>query len=249
MNKDFLRIKGIEKSFNGKKVLDGVSLACTKGETMSVLGRSGCGKTTLLKIIAGLESLDAGEITLDGKLMNARSPSERNIVYLYQEPLLFPHLNVFENIAFGLRIRKIAEDEIRKKVSEMISMLMLQGHAKKMPGQLSGGQRQRVAFGRALIISPGLFLLDEPFGNLDVSTRASMQELYQTISAELKITSLFVTHDLKEAVLVGNRFALMDQGQLTMYKDQSSFIEDERTGFQSEQEFWLNIGRSKNENE
>src|ERR1700704_2850707 len=190
---------GISKAFGAEPVLADVSLAVDHHETVSVLGRSGSGKTTLLKIVAGLETADRGELRLDGRRLDGVPPQARGVVYLYQEPLLFPHLDVWENVAFGLRLRGVGGEELARRVQEMIASLELEDHARKRPHQLSGGQRQRVSFGRALIIQPALLLLDEPFGNLDAETRTGMQALFKRVAAAYRITSLFVTHDLKEA--------------------------------------------------
>ena len=159
-----LTVEHIHKSFGKEQVLNGVSFELDKHKMLSVLGRSGSGKTTLLKIIAGLEKAEKGDILIKGNTVMDRPPNQRNIVYLYQEALLFPHLNVFENIAFGLRIRKLGKKEIQAKTLQMITELELEDQTDKMPDQLSGGQKQRVSFGRALIINPEVLLLDEPFG-------------------------------------------------------------------------------------
>jgi ABC-type sugar transport system ATPase subunit len=234
----FLEIIGISKKYGRKTVLDNISFSLPAHTTMSILGKSGCGKSTLLKIIAGLEVLDAGTITLNGNAINILQTHLRNIVYLFQEPLLFPNLTVFENIAFGLRIRKLSNTHVRQKVASLLQSLELAEHAKKMPGQLSGGQKQRVAFGRALIINPPLVLLDEPFSSLDVETRATMQQLYKNIAAEFNITALFVTHDLKEALLMGDQIAYMDTGKLEVFEKKEDFINDTRTGVKKEINFW-----------
>ncbi|WP_338374362.1 ABC transporter ATP-binding protein [Marivirga tractuosa] len=207
-------------------------------KTLSILGKSGCGKTSMLKILGGLLKPDTGKIILDGQDISNLDAEKRNIVYLYQEDLLFPHLNVFENIAFGLRIKKQKEEHIQSKVKEMLELLELENHGQKMPHQLSGGQRQRVSFGRAIIINPALLLLDEPFGSLDAGTRQRMQQLFKDIAHKFKITSLFVTHDLKEAILMGDEIAFMDRGKLKVYKNTEEFIADPSTGVQSEIGFW-----------
>ncbi len=206
--------------------------------TMSVLGKSGCGKSTLLKIIAGIEKPDSGSVALHETDITRKNPNERNIVYLFQEALLFPNLNVFENIAFGLRIRKVKEQELVEKVSEMGESLQITDQLKKMPHQLSGGQKQRVAFGRALIINPPLILLDEPFSSLDVETRSNMQQLYKSMAIRYNITALFVTHDLKEALLMGDQIAYMQNGILQIFTDKQTFINDPRTGVLNEVQFW-----------
>ena len=207
-------------------------------KTLSILVKSGCGKTTMLKMIAGLVKPDSGNISLEGALINERIPEKRNIVYLYQEDLLFPHLNVFENIAFGLRLQHMPKGEVMHKVQEMIKSLELEGQGNKMPHQISGGQRQRVSFGRAIITNPKLLLLDEPFGSLDAITRQRMQELFKKLAAEFNITSLFVTHDLKEAILMGDEIAFMQSGILKVHPSKTDFINDPETGVQSEIGFW-----------
>jgi ABC-type sugar transport system ATPase subunit len=210
-------------------------------ETVSILGKSGCGKSTLLKIIAGIEKPDEGSILINGSNISNQYPHERNIVYLFQEALLFPNLNVFENIAFGLRIKKIEKTIINQKVSLMIEHLGLTDHSKKMPNQLSGGQKQRVSFGRALIINPPLILLDEPFSNLDTETRGQMQDLYKKVAMDFHITALFVTHDIKEALLMGDRMTYLQDGKLKIYNSKQDFINDEITGAKKEISFWNNI--------
>lgn len=234
----FLEVEHINKSFGGEQIVKNLSLALKREETLSILGQSGCGKTTMLKIIGGLVKPDNGTIILDESVVGSISADKRGIVYLYQEDLLFPHLNVFENIAFGLRIKKVNNQEIQDKVQNMILSLELDGQADKMPHQLSGGQRQRVSFGRAIITNPKLLLLDEPFGSLDAGTRSRMQQLFKKIAAEFKITSLFVTHDLKEAILMGDKIAFMRKGNLKVYESKEEFIRDPETGVQDEIMFW-----------
>lgn len=237
----FLEVNHIQKKYKDKQVIQDVSFGLQAHQTLSVLGKSGCGKSTLLKIIAGIEDQDNGEVILNGKNISKIKSNERNIVYLFQEPLLFPNLNVFENIAFGLRIRKMASADVEQKVAQMLESLELQDHAKKMPHQISGGQKQRVAFGRALIINPPLILLDEPFSSLDVETRATMQQLYKTIAKKFNITALFVTHDLKEALLMGDKISYMDKGLLEIFNSKKEFIEADKTGVKSEIDFWNNL--------
>lgn len=238
---DLLQVKALRKSFGAETVLHNCSLHLRPRQTLSVLGRSGSGKTTLLKIVAGLETADAGSVTLAGEDIGQTPAHLRGIVYLYQEALLFPHLDVFENIAFGLRLRKVPEAEIVTKVNAMLEELQIGDQARKAPEQLSGGQRQRVAFGRALIINPRVLLLDEPFGALDAQTRGEMQDFYRRIAAEFGITSIFVTHDLKEALLMGDELAVMERGQLKHYPDRAAFIRDEATGVAGEAKFWREI--------
>lgn len=237
----FLSVNNIKKAFGKAEILRGCSFDLSKGTTLSILGKSGCGKTTLLKIMAGLLDDFDGTIFLDNENINAKTPQERHIVYLYQEPLLFPHLTVFENVAFGLRLRKIDPSVLEQKTAKMLEELELSDQKTKMPHQLSSGQKQRVAFGRALILEPKLLLLDEPFGALDVETRATMQQFFKKIAVQHEISSVFVTHDLKEAVLMGDTLGFMAQGQLKTYPSVSDFIADEKTGMQREIEFWKQL--------
>jgi ABC-type Fe3+/spermidine/putrescine transport system ATPase subunit len=236
-----LEVRNIHKAYGAEEVLKGVSLNLAPENTLAVLGQSGSGKTTLLKIIAGLEGLDKGQVFLNGNGITNMSPRQRGIVYLYQEALLFPHLDVFENIAFGLRLKKLPDAQVRTLVDAKLAALGLETHARKMPDQLSGGQRQRVNFGRALIVRPKLMLLDEPFGALDTITRTTMQNLYKAVAATENITSIFVTHDLKEALLMGDHFAYIDAGVFKTYGDKQAFIDAPETGVGEEREFWQGL--------
>jgi putrescine transport system ATP-binding protein len=231
----------IAKQFGKEQVLEGVQVSLPAGGMLSVLGRSGSGKTTLLKILAGLESSDRGKIVLDGEDITHWPPQKRGIVYLYQEPLLFPHLNVFENVAFGLRLRAWAEADIRREVEAMLADLELTEQADKAPHQLSGGQKQRAAFGRALIIRPRVLLLDEPFGALDAETRALMQALFVRLAGAMQLTAIFVTHDLKEALTMSSRTGLMQSGALKVYESRRDFLNEAGVGVQQEMNFWLNL--------
>jgi ABC-type sugar transport system ATPase subunit len=237
----FLSVQNLQKSFGQTDILRNCSFDLSEGKTLSILGKSGCGKTTLLKIIAGLLDDFGGDIFLNDENVNQKTPQTRNIVYLYQEPLLFPHLNVFENVAFGLVLRKIPSAIIKTKTEMMLQELELSDQMLKKPHQLSGGQKQRVAFGRALIIEPKLLLLDEPFGALDVETRATMQHFFKKIVVQHQISSVFVTHDLKEAVLLGDNLGFMENGQLKIYAELADFVADEKTGMKGEIEFWKSI--------
>lgn len=237
----FLSVQNISKYFSGSSILQDLSFVLSEKQTLAILGRSGCGKTTLLKIIAGLLEADTGQIEVGGRAVHRLPPQARGAVYLYQEPLLFPHLNVFENVAFGLRLRREREADVHAKTLQMLENLELTSQSAKMPATLSGGQRQRVSFGRALIINPAVMLLDEPFGNLDVETRTNMQQLFKRIAAEFGITAVFVTHDLKESVLMGDQLALMENGKLDVFEHLDDFIRDPRTGMKAEIDFWKNL--------
>jgi ABC-type Fe3+/spermidine/putrescine transport system ATPase subunit len=236
-----LKIENIQLSFAGETVLQNLSLEVVAHQTLAILGRSGCGKTTLLKVIAGLRTPNSGNLFLNGSSILSVPPQERGIVYLYQEALLFPHLNVFENVAFGLRIRREKEATVRARTLEMLENLEMADYQHKMPPQLSGGQKQRVSFGRALIINPPLLLLDEPFGSLDAETRTLMQDLFKRVARQYRITSLFVTHDLKEAIRMGDQLARMKAGKLVTYDDLPAFMADPQSGFAEEMRFWESL--------
>lgn len=237
----WLDVRNLSKNFGASEVLKNINFTLEKGKTLAILGKSGCGKTTLLKVLAGIETPDTGEAIRSGENILNLPLNQRNIIYLYQDSLLFTHLNVFENIAFGLRIRNINEEEIRHKVKEMLKELDMEAYAGAMPHELSGGQKQRVAFGRSLIISPDCLLLDEPFSSLDFQTRSAMQTFYKEISGRYSITSVFVTHDLKEALIMGDNFATMEAGTLKMYERKTAFINSPETGVLREKSFWDNI--------
>lgn len=236
-----IEVQGIHKRFQGEPVLRDISFQLTAGQTLSVLGKSGCGKTTLLKALAGLLSPDGGSFRIDGQEMLGLPPERRGVVYLSQEPLLFPHLDVFENIAFGLRIRKVPAAEVTARVTEMLARIGLSDHAHKRSEQLSGGQRQRVAFGRAIVIQPRVLLLDEPFGSLDAYTRADMQALFVELRAAYSSTCLFVTHDLREALALADQIGRMDAGRFEQFPDLSAFLHADDNGIDQELAFWKHI--------
>ncbi|MBT32967.1 MAG: sulfate ABC transporter ATP-binding protein [Thalassobius sp.] len=236
-----IQVDKISKAYANESVLKQVSFSLEVNQTLSVLGKSGCGKTTLLKILAGLEQADSGCFLVNDYNIIGLPPQQREVVYLSQEALLFPHMNVFENIAYGLKVRKLDKVLINSKTEEMLLQLDLQAHKNKMPHQLSGGQKQRVAFGRALIINPKIILLDEPFSSLDVQTREDIQNLFIQLRAKYNITALFVTHDLKEALKMGNQIARMEKGALKLYESVSEFVQSPDSGVEKEIEFWKNL--------
>lgn len=236
-----IKVENIHKKFEGKTVLKNVSFSLPPNTILSVLGKSGCGKTTLLKILAGLIEPDSGIFQLNNQSVFSIAPQQRGVVYLSQEPLLFSHLNVYENIAYGLRIRKIEKSLVKIQVEELACKLKLEDQLHKNTEQLSGGQKQRVSFGRALIINPKIMLLDEPFGSLDAHTRVEMQELFQQVKHSVKMTALFVTHDLKEALLMGNQIAVMEKGHLIQYESIKDFAHSYIDYIKAETNFWKNI--------
>ena len=237
-----LDVNEVSLVYGETKILDKVSLQVNEGETVAILGESGCGKTSLLRIVAGLTECKTGSIRLNGVSMDGLAASQRGIVYLDQDALMFEHLNVYENIAFALRIAKRSSTEIDSKVQQMLRAVQLEDHATKRSWQLSGGQKQRVAFARAILANPRVLLLDEPFCSLDSRNRAIMQQLFLGLRQEFQITCLFVTHDVKEAIVVGDRFATMKSGTLKQYPNVQAFMQDETTGAAAEREFWLRQG-------
>lgn len=237
-----LVVAGLAKSYGGVPVFRDLSFMLKQGETLALLGRSGGGKTTLLKCIAGLLAPDAGAIRLAGRDLGALPPEKRGAVYLYQEPLLLPHLDIYENLALGLRLRHEPGPAIRSRLEGLVAALGLGDHLRKYPAQISGGQRQRVAFGRALAIEPAVLLLDEPLGSLDPETRADMQVLFRRVAHEAAVTTVFVTHDTKEALVVGDRFGLLHAGILQLYADRAAFAADPASGVDEERRFWRTLG-------
>ncbi len=191
-----------------------LTLAIENRELLVLLGPSGCGKTTTLRLLAGLEEPSAGTVSIDGRNMNAVAPKDRDVAMVFQNPALYPHLSVFENMAFGLTLRKLDRGEVARRVKEATSLLGLEDCLERLPMALSGGQRQRVAIGRALVRRPGLFLLDEPLSNLDVQLRAQMRLELARLHQRLQTTTVYVTHDQVEAMLLGHRLAVMKAGVL-----------------------------------
>lgn len=214
MTEHILELEGIRKSFGKTQVLKGISLSIRQGEFITFLGASGCGKTTTLRIIAGLESPDEGRVLLNGKDVTALEPNQRNVNTVFQNYALFPHMNVFANIAYGLKLKKLPKKEIAARVEEMLDLVQLSGYEKRMPSELSGGQRQRVAIARAVINTPQVLLLDEPLGALDLQLRRQMQVELKRIQKRLKITFIYITHDQEEALNMSDRIVVMDNGQL-----------------------------------
>ncbi len=215
MNKNkIIELKSITKEFNGERVLSGISLDIHDNEFVTLLGPSGCGKTTTLRIIAGFENPDSGDVFFDGKRINDLPPYKRELNTVFQKYALFPHLNVFENVAFGLRLKKLPEQEITDRVREALKMVNLSGFENRNVDRLSGGQQQRVAIARALINRPKVLLLDEPLGALDLKLRKDMQNELKNIQHMTGITFIFVTHDQEEALSMSDTVVVMADGKI-----------------------------------
>ena len=208
-----LELHGLRKSFGLIDVLHGIDLALADGEMLVIVGASGCGKSTLLRLVAGLERPTAGRVLVDGRDVTNLDPSERDIAMVFQNYALYPHMSVFDNMAYGLRIRGLARDDIRRRVDEAAGLLGIGALLERKPRQLSGGQRQRVAMGRAIVRHPKLFLFDEPLSNLDAKLRLVMRAEIRRLQRRLGVTSLFVTHDQVEAMTLGDRLLVLHQGQ------------------------------------
>lgn len=211
-----IHIDNVTKRY-GKNVnpaVDSFSLIAESGKMTVILGPSGCGKSTILKSIAGLVPPDLGDIKFDKKSVLSVRPEHRNAVMMFQDHLLFPYLNVGENVGFGLKMQKRAKGEIQQRVLKMLDRVQLNGLENRKPSELSGGQQQRVALARALIVNPNVLLLDEPLSNLDAHLRLEMRDLIKSLQQEMQITTLFVTHDQEEAVILGDKLALMLNGKL-----------------------------------
>jgi ABC-type Fe3+/spermidine/putrescine transport system ATPase subunit len=209
-----IKIKKLAKKFNGVTALNDISLEVKEGEMLALLGSSGCGKTTLLRTIAGLIHQDCGEIFFNNIEVSDWPAQKRNAAMVFQNYALFPHMNVSENIAYGLRIRKTEKKEIDKKVAEVLEKVKLMGLGERKIQELSGGQKQRVALARSLVIEPDILLFDEPLSNLDEKLRVSMRQEIRRIQKDINITSLYVTHDQREALSIADRIVVMDRGEM-----------------------------------
>ncbi|MBQ8279252.1 MAG: ABC transporter ATP-binding protein [Roseburia sp.] len=234
MKETILRLEGITKSFGDTKVLRSIDIEIYKGEFITLLGASGCGKTTTLRIISGLEEPDAGTVYLNGEDITDMAPEQRNVNTVFQNYALFPNMNVEKNIAYGLKIKKLPKDEIDKRVKNALEMVQLEGFEKRKPDELSGGQRQRVAIARAVVNQPSVLLLDEPLGALDLKLRRQMQVELKKLQQKLGITFIYITHDQEEAINMSDRIGVMHEGVLEQlgtpneiyYQPKTSYVAD-----------------------
>ena len=213
MGESILQLRQIRKSFDNTEVLKGIDLEVAQGEFITLLGASGCGKTTTLRIIAGLELPDAGQVILEGQDITNREPNKRDVNTVFQNYALFPHMNVSDNVGYGLKIRKVPKAEIERKVEQALRLVQLEEYGKRMPDQLSGGQKQRIAIARAVINEPKVLLLDEPLGALDLKLRRQMQLELKRLQKRLGITFIYITHDQEEAINMSDTIAVMNHGR------------------------------------
>ena len=234
MGESILQLRQIRKSFDNTEVLKGIDLEVAQGEFITLLGASGCGKTTTLRIIAGLELPDAGQVILEGQDITNREPNKRDVNTVFQNYALFPHMNVSDNVGYGLKIRKVPKAEIERKVEQALRLVQLEEYGKRMPDQLSGGQKQRIAIARAVINEPKVLLLDEPLGALDLKLRRQMQLELKRLQKRLGITFTYITHDQEEAINMSDRIGVMHEGILEQlgtpnevyYQPKTSYVAD-----------------------
>jgi iron(III) transport system ATP-binding protein len=207
-----IEIRNATKRYGEVTVIENLSLLVKKGELFTLLGPSGCGKTTLLRMIAGFNTIEGGTFHFDELCINNLSPSKRNIGMVFQNYAIFPHLSVFDNVAFGLKNRKLPKTEIKDRTDEILNTMQISSFAKRMPENLSGGQQQRVALARAIVINPNVLLMDEPLSNLDAKLRIEMRSAIRNIQRKFGITTVYVTHDQEEAMSISDRIAVMKDG-------------------------------------
>ena len=227
-------IKNLEKSFGENKVINNFNIDIHDGEFIVLVGPSGCGKSTLLRMVSGLESIDQGEIFLDTKLINNLIPSKREIAMVFQSYALYPHMNVFENMSFGLKMEKIPKNEIKEKVHNAATTLQIEDLLDRKPKQLSGGQRQRVAIGRAITRNPKVFLFDEPLSNLDAALRSEMRVEISKLHKKLKSNIIYVTHDQIEAMTLADRIVVLNKGIIEQFGTPNEIYNDPNNIFVAE---------------
>lgn len=226
-----LELKNIKKSFGEVEVLKGIDLYVEEGEFVTILGSSGCGKTTTIRIIAGLEELDEGLVLLCGQDVTALEPNRREVNTVFQSYALFPHMTVEANVGYGLKLKKVPRAEMKKRVTDALEMVQLIGYEKRKTQELSGGQRQRVAIARAIINRPKLLLLDEPLGALDLQLRRQMQEELKHLQKKLGMTFIYITHDQEEASFLSDRIVVMNEGRIEQVGTPKEIFEKPATEF------------------
>ena len=226
-----LSVSGLYKAFEGVPAVDGVSFSADSGEILCLLGPSGCGKTTLLRMLAGLEEPDAGTISFDGRSIDDLAPQQRGFGLMFQDLALFPHMDVFGNVAFGLRMQKLPTAQVQARVDELLDLVEMGGYARRKVHELSGGERQRVALARSLAPAPRLLMLDEPLGSLDRALRESLQSQVRRILKEVGVTSIYVTHDRDEAFTVADRLIFMNRGSIVQTGTPEEVVANPIDGF------------------
>ncbi len=231
MSNNIIELKNISVAFDGQQIIDNMNLYIRDKEFITFLGPSGCGKTTTLRMIAGFLEPDSGDVIFDGKIINGVPPHKRQLNTIFQRYALFPHLNVYENIAFGLRLKKTPEKEIKKAVTEMLELINLKGFERRNIASLSGGQQQRVAIARALVVKPRVLLLDEPLGALDLKLRKDMQIELKNIQQRLGITFIYVTHDQEEALSMSDTIVVMDSGVIQQIGTPTDIYNEPKNAF------------------
>ena len=234
MTDTILSLENIEKSFDGEKVLKNISLDIGRGEFVTLLGSSGCGKTTTIRIVAGLLTPDSGKVILNGKDITMLAPEKRDVNTVFQNYALFPHMNVEKNIGYGLKLKKMPASEIKAEVEKALSLVQLEGFEKRNPSQLSGGQKQRVAIARAIVNKPSVLLLDEPLGALDLMLRRQMQSELKKLQKALGITFIYITHDQEEALNMSSRIVVMRNGNIEQIGTPSEVYDTPKTAFVAE---------------
>jgi multiple sugar transport system ATP-binding protein len=227
-----VQLKNLEKRYdNEAHAVRGVSFTARDGEFVVMVGPSGCGKTTTLRMVAGLEEITSGDLMIDGQRMNDREPKDRDVAMVFQNYALYPHMTVFQNMAFPLKMRKVPKGEIKSQVEEAAKLLSIDRHLSKKPKELSGGERQRVAVGRAIVRKPKVFLFDEPLSNLDAALRTQMRAELKRIQRRLGATMLYVTHDQVEAMTMGDKIAVMNKGELEQFGTPAEVYEKPASAF------------------
>lgn len=234
MNQSIIELRGVSKAFGNYKALNETNVEIKNGEFITLLGPSGCGKTTLLRLISGLETPDTGRIFINGRDVTDLPPEQRHLNMVFQSYALFPHMSVYENVAFGLRCKKVPEEEIKRRVIDVLRMVKLEQMAKRKPAQLSGGQQQRVAIARAVVNEPIVLLLDEPLSALDYNLRKNMQIELKQLQRRLGITFIFVTHDQEEALSMSDRVAVMNEGYIEQIGTPKNVYEEPATLYVAE---------------